>query len=154
VPRRSDPEVDEVDRRLLELLQDDGRLSVNELATRASISRANAYQRLTRLRETGVLRRVTIDVDPKRLGLSVAAFILADIDQHKWRDLAGRLMELPGLEYLGFTTGTFDLVLLVRAPDMETLRDVVLDRLQSMPEIRSTQSSFVLVEFRGSPSRR
>jgi DNA-binding Lrp family transcriptional regulator len=154
VPRRSDPEVDEVDRRLLELLQDDGRLSVNELATRASISRANAYQRLTRLRETGVLRRVTIDVDPKRLGLSVAAFILADIDQHKWRDLAGRLMELPGLEYLGFTTGTFDLVLLVRAPDMETLRDVVLDRLQSMPEIRSTQTSFVLEEFRGSPSRR
>jgi DNA-binding Lrp family transcriptional regulator len=154
VPRRSDSEVDEIDRRLLELLQDDGRLSVNELATRVSISRANAYQRLTRLRETGVLRRVTIDVDPKRLGLSVAAFILADIDQHKWRDLAGRLMELPGLEYLGFTTGTFDLVLLVRAPDMETLRDVVLDRLQSMPEIRSTQTSFVLEEFHGSPSRR
>jgi len=56
-----------------------------------------------------------------------------------------------GVEYLGFTTGTFDLVLLVRAPDMETLRDVVLERLQSMPEIRSTQTSFVLEELRGSP---
>ena len=75
--------------------------------------------------------------------------VLADIDQHKWRDLAGRLVELPGLEYLGFTTGTFDLVLLVRAPDMETLRDVVLDRLQAMPEIRTTQTSFVLEELRG-----
>jgi DNA-binding Lrp family transcriptional regulator len=152
VPRRSDPEVDQVDRQLLDLLRDDGRLSVNELATRVSISRASAYQRLARLRETGVLRRVTIDVDPKRLGLSVTAFILADIDQHKWRDLAGRLIALPGVEYLGFTTGTFDLVLLVRAPDMETLRDVVLDRLQSMPEIRSTQTSFVLEELRGSPA--
>ena len=45
--------------------------------------------------------------------------------------------------------GTFDLVLLVRAPDMETLRDVVLDRLQAMPEIRTTQTSFVLEELRG-----
>jgi DNA-binding Lrp family transcriptional regulator len=152
VPRRSDSDVDEVDRRLLDLLRADGRLSVNELATRVNISRANAYQRLARLRETGVLRGVTIDVDPKRLGLEVTAFVLADIDQHKWRDLAGRLLELPGVEYLGFTTGTFDLVLLVRAPDMETLRDVVLDRLQSMPEIRSTQTSFVLEEFRASPS--
>ena len=152
MPRRSDSEVDEVDRRLLDLLRADGRLSVNELATRVSISRANAYQRLARLRETGVLRRVTIEVDPKLLGLEVTAFVLADIDQHKWRDLAPRLLELPGVEYLGFTTGTFDLVLLVRAPDMETLRDVVLERLQSMPEIRSTQTSFVLEELRGAPS--
>ena len=152
MPRRSDSEVDEVDRRLLDLLRADGRLSVNELATRVSISRANAYQRLARLRETGVLRRVTIEVDPKLLGLEVTAFVLADIDQHKWRDLAPRLLELPGVEYLGFTTGTFDLVLLVRAPDMETLRDVVLERLQSMPEIRSTQTSFVLEELRGAPA--
>ena len=157
MPRRSDStfsdiKVDDVDRRVLDLLREDGRLSVNELAARVNISRANAYQRLARLRETGVLRRFTIDVDPKLLGLEVTAFVLADIDQHKWRDLAGRLLELPGLEFLGFTTGTFDLVLLVRAPDMETLRDVVLDRLQSMPEIRSTQTSFVLEELHGAPS--
>jgi len=149
--RRSESPLDDVDRRVIELLREDGRMSVNELATRVNVSRANAYQRLTRLKESGVLQRFTVDVDPKRMGLSVTAFILADIDQHKWRDLAGRLVELPGLEYLGFTTGTFDLVLLVRAPDMETLRDVVLDRLQAMPEIRTTQTSFVLEELRGSP---
>ena len=149
--RRSETTLDDVDRRMIDLLREDGRMSVNELATRVNVSRANAYQRLARLKETGVLQRFTVDVDPKRMGLSVTAFILADIDQHKWRDLADRLVELPGLEYLGFTTGTFDLVLLVRAPDMETLRDVVLDRLQAMPEIRTTQTSFVLEELRGSP---
>jgi DNA-binding Lrp family transcriptional regulator len=140
--------VDEVDRRLIDLLRQDGRLSVNELAARANVSRANAYQRLTRLRETGVIRRFTVDVDPRQLGDSITALVLLDIDQHAWREMGAKLLELPGVEYVGFTTGTFDLVLLVRAPDMHTLRDVVLERLQSMPEIRSTQTSFVLEEFR------
>jgi len=140
--------VDDVDRRLIDLLRDDGRLSVNELAARANVSRANAYQRLARLRETGIIRRFTVDVDPRRLGDSITALVLLDIDQHAWREMGAKLLELPGVEYVGFTTGTFDLVLLVRAPDMHTLRDVVLERLQSMPEIRSTQTSFVLEEFR------
>jgi len=147
--RRSAPAaVDDVDRRLLDVLRDDGRLSINELAGRANVSRANAYQRVNRLRETGVIRRFTVDVDPRALGLSVAAFILVDIEQHSWREMGERILEVPGVEYLGFTTGTFDLILLVRAPDMETLRDVVLYRLQSFPEVRSTQTSFVLEEFR------
>ena len=147
MPRRSaDADVDDVDRHLLDLLRDDGRLSVNELAARANISRANAYQRVNRLRESGVIRRFTIDVDPKRLGLSVTALILVDIEQHSWREAAGRMLELPGVDYVGFTTGMFDLMLRVRAADMDTLRDVVLERLQAFPEVRSTQTSFVLDE--------
>ena len=124
---------------------------MNELAARANVSRANAYQRLAALRERGVIRRFTIDVDARLLGNSITALVLVDIEQHEWRNLADRMLELPGVEYVGFTTGSFDLVLLVRAADMETLRDVVLERLQSMPEIRSTQTSFVLEEFRAGP---
>ncbi|MBA2609435.1 MAG: Lrp/AsnC ligand binding domain-containing protein [Actinobacteria bacterium] len=70
-----------------------------------------------------------------------------DIDQHAWRSIADRLVQLPGVEYVALTTGTFDLIMLVRAADMETLRDVVLEELQSMPEVRSTQTSFVLEEL-------
>jgi DNA-binding Lrp family transcriptional regulator len=133
---------------LIELLRNDGRMSVNELASLANVSRATAYQRLAALRERGVIRRFTVDVDARMLGHSITALVLVDIEQHEWRNLADRLLELPGVEYVGFTTGAFDLVLLVRAADMQTLRDVVLERLQSMPEIRSTQTSFVLEEFR------
>lgn len=139
---------DEVDRRLIALLREDGRMSVNELAGRAHVSRANAYQRLARLRADGVIRRFTVDIDPRQLGEEITALVLLDIDQHAWRELGAKLMALPGVEYVGFMTGTFDLVMLVRAPDMHTLRDVVLEQLQAMPEIRSTQTSFVLEEFR------
>jgi len=149
-PRRSvEASIDEVDRRLISFLREDGRLSVNELAGRANVSRANAYQRLGRLRASGVIRRFTVEVDHKLLGDAITALVLVDIDQHAWRDLTARFLSLPGVEYVGFTAGTFDVVLLVRAADMETLRDVVLEQLQAMPEVRSTQTSFVLEEVRG-----
>jgi DNA-binding Lrp family transcriptional regulator len=148
VPRGQDNGVDEVDRRIIDLLRDDARLSVNDLAARASVSRANAYQRLARLRESGAIRRFTVDVDHRQLGDSITALVFVDIDQHAWREMGARLLELPGVDYVGFTTGTMDIVLIVRAPDMQHLRDVVLERLQSFPEVRSTQTSFVLEELR------
>jgi DNA-binding Lrp family transcriptional regulator len=123
-------------------------MSVNDLAAQANVSRANAYLRLARLRESGAIRRFTVDVDHRQLGDSITALVFVDIDQHAWREMGARLLELPGVDYVGFTTGTMDIVLIVRAPDMQHLRDVVLERLQSFPEVRSTQTSFVLEELR------
>jgi DNA-binding Lrp family transcriptional regulator len=138
--------LDATDRLLIEALQQDGRLSVNELAARISVSRANAYQRLDRLRATGVIKGFTAVVDPAAIGLTISALILANVEQHAWRAARDTLRHLPGLQYLAMTTGGFDFALLVRVADVETLRDVVLDRLQGMPEVRSTQTVFVLDE--------
>jgi DNA-binding Lrp family transcriptional regulator len=138
--------LDATDRQLLAVLQRDGRISVNELAAELSVSRATAYQRLERLRATGVLKGFTAVVDPAAAGLTIAALILANVEQHAWRSARDKLRHLPGLQYLAMTTGGFDFALLVRVADVETLRDVVLDRLQGMPEVRSTQTVFVLEE--------
>jgi DNA-binding Lrp family transcriptional regulator len=138
--------IDAIDQRIVDVLRVDSRVSVSELATRVNVSRANAYQRLDRLTSDGVIRRFTVDVDHRALGHTITALILMDINQHAWRAVEDEVMELPGVEYVALTTGTFDVVVLVRAPDMDTLRDVVLERLQSMPAVRSTQTSFVLEE--------
>jgi DNA-binding Lrp family transcriptional regulator len=98
------------------------------------------------MRKDGVIRRFTLDVDHRALGHTITALILMDIDQHAWRNVEATVSDLPGVEYVALTTGAFDVLALVRAADMETLRDVVLERLQSMPEVRSTQTSFVLEE--------
>lgn len=143
--------LDAVDRRIVALLKEDGRRSVNALAAGAGISRANAYQRVARLRSDGVITGFTALTDPRRLGLDVAALIAVHADQRSWRDLLGELQQLPGVEYVALTAGGFDFVLLVRVEDVETLRDVVLERLQSMTGVRSTQTMFILDEFRAGP---
>ena len=141
-----DVHLDDVDRRLIEALRADGRSSVNDLAGRVSVSRATAYQRLARLRRTGVIRRFTVDVDHRKLGLPIAALVLVNVVQHSWRGVGDRLRRLPGVEWMALSSGTFDYVLLVRAPDIDHLRDVVLDDLQSIPEIQSSQTLVLLDE--------
>jgi len=139
--------IDAIDRQLVDLLRADGRCSVNELAQRARISRANAYQRLARLRANGVITGFTVRTDPRRIGLSVAALVIVNADQHSWRQVLAELRHLPAARYVALTAGSFDFVVLVRVADVETLRDVVLDRLQTMAGVRSTQTMFILEEF-------
>jgi DNA-binding Lrp family transcriptional regulator len=140
--------LDEIDRRLLAVLSTDGRISVNELAAKANVSRATAYARFDRLREDGVIVGFRAEVDPSALGYSIAALILANVDQGQWRLVLAELANLPGVEYVALTSGGFDFALLVRVPDVAALRDVVLVRLQGMPAVRSTQTIFVLDEER------
>jgi Lrp/AsnC family transcriptional regulator, leucine-responsive regulatory protein len=145
-PGRAAIALDRVDRRILELLRDDGRLAVAALAERAGISRANAYTRLERLRGEGVVRGFAASVDAARLGLGISALVLISGRQPAWRSLREQLLRMPEIEYCAFTTGEYDALILVRVPDVETLRDVILERLQSMPAVRATQTIFVLDE--------
>jgi DNA-binding Lrp family transcriptional regulator len=133
---------------MLGILVDDGRMSVNELAARAGVSRATAYARYDRLVADGVIRGFRADVDPHAIGLDVAAMILINVEQGSWPTTRDKVSRLPGVEYVAMTSGEFDFVLLVRMPDIAALRDVVLYRLQGMPEVRSTHTIFVLDEDR------
>jgi DNA-binding Lrp family transcriptional regulator len=63
-----------------------------------------------------------------------------------WRTASERLDSLPGVVYRALTTGEFDCVVLVRVADVHMLRDVVLEELQSIPEVRNTETIFVLEE--------
>jgi DNA-binding Lrp family transcriptional regulator len=138
--------VDDIDRHIIDELRLDARISITELAERVGISRANAYARFDRLRADGIVTGFTARVDARRLGLDIAALITITAEQHAWRALRDVMLSMPEIDYFALTTGEFDMVLLVRAPDVETLRDVVLVRLQNLPDVRATRTILVLDE--------
>ncbi|MGH8918263.1 MAG: Lrp/AsnC family transcriptional regulator, partial [Actinomycetes bacterium] len=107
-----------------------------------------AYQRLARLRDDGVIEGYTVQVDPRALGLTIAALILIRVNQHDWPEVRPALLALPGAEWLGAAAGEFDFVLLVRVPDVATLRDVVLGRIQALAAVRSTETVLLLDDHR------
>jgi Lrp/AsnC family transcriptional regulator, leucine-responsive regulatory protein len=143
---RSVVQLDPVHRRMLELLRSDGRVSVATLADRVGVSRASAYSRLEWLRAEGVVTGFSARVDSRRIGLGIAALIMVTVRQPAWPTLREQLAAMPEVEWCAITTGTHDLVMLVRVPDVEALRDVILERLQTMPDVRSTETIFVLDE--------
>ncbi|NLV56222.1 MAG: Lrp/AsnC family transcriptional regulator [Acidimicrobiales bacterium] len=147
----ANPPLDDVDRRIVTLLQHDGRMSMNELARRASIGRATAYSRVDSLVERGVITGFRAETDPASVGLGLAAYVFVDVDQQHWQRARASLEKLPGLVHLSLTSGAHDAVLLVRCEDLETLRDVVLVKLHQIREVRSAQTLFVLDEYRPPP---
>lgn len=88
--------LDRVDRSILRLLQQDGRASIRSVAERVHVSRANAYARIARMMEDGVIRGFTARVDHERAGQGACAYVTLKIVQNSWRTVREQLLDLPG----------------------------------------------------------
>lgn len=149
---RSAGPLDEVDRRILDELVRDGRISIRTLAERVHVSRTNAYARVERLLRDGVITGFRAQVAPEPAGLGTSAYISLTIEQNTWREVSAELAQVRYIEHVALLSGEHDVLALVRAPDNATLRDVVLNRVQSIAGVLSTRTWLVFEEFDGAQS--
>ncbi|MDH6111996.1 DNA-binding Lrp family transcriptional regulator [Kitasatospora sp. MAP12-15] len=138
--------LDRVDHSILRLLQQDGRASIRSVAERVHVSRANAYARIARMMEDGVIRGFTARVDHERAGQGASAYVTLKIVQNSWRTVREQLLELPGVAHIALVGGEFDVLMLVHTPDNRALRELVLGSIQSLPEVLATQTLLVFEE--------
>ncbi|ANW21930.1 Lrp/AsnC family transcriptional regulator [Streptomyces clavuligerus] len=138
--------LDAIDRSILGILESEGRASIRSVADRVHVSRANAYARINRLMDDGVIRGFGARVDHERAGQGASAYITLKIVQNSWRTVREQLRALPGAAHIALVSGDFDVLLLVHTPDNRTLRELVLTRLQSIPEVLSTRTLLVFEE--------
>jgi DNA-binding Lrp family transcriptional regulator len=140
-------QLDETDRLIVEALRADGRLSMRALATQVHLSRANVYTRVARLERDGVITGYTARIDPVRYGYGLSAYVYLDIAQRSWKAVRRQLLSMPEVDHVALISGEHDILVRVRTHDAATLRDVVLTRLQDMPEIRATQTVLIFEEL-------
>ncbi|MFE9813813.1 Lrp/AsnC family transcriptional regulator [Streptomyces sp. NPDC005773] len=138
--------LDAVDGAILRLLQTDGRASIRSVADRVHVSRANAYARINRLIDDGVIRGFGARVNHERAGQGASAYITLKIVQNSWRTVREQLQALPGATHIALVSGDFDVLLLVHTPDNRSLRELVLTRIQAIPEVLSTRTLLVFEE--------
>lgn len=117
------------------------------LAEQLHISRAGAYVRVERLRHDRVITGFSAVVDPERYGFDISAYVYLKISQHSWKAVRRRIAEIPEVWHGALVSGENDLVLLVRTHDAASLRDLVLNRLQAMQDVVSTQTVIILDEM-------
>lgn len=145
---RHPADLDDTDRKLVELLRADGRASVRSLAEALHISRATAYARLDRLRSSGVVTGFSAQVHPERYGYGISAYVYLKISQHSWKAVRRRVQAIEEVWHAALVSGENDLILLVRTRDAASLRDLVLNELQTMTDVQSTQTVLILDEVR------
>ncbi len=141
--------VDDTDQRIVAALTKDARISMRGLAEQLHISRANAYARVERLRTDGVITGFTTRVAPEKLGLATSAYVSVSIEQNAWRDVSAALRDLPGVVHLSLVGAEFDVLVQVRAPDNQALRDIVLEQIQGVPGVKATRTWLIFEELDG-----
>jgi Lrp/AsnC family transcriptional regulator for asnA, asnC and gidA len=147
-------ELDEKDEAILKSLEIDSRKGTQAIADSLSLPRVTVHDRIRRLKEKGVIKRFTIQRDPRAVGLELRAFIFIRCErgQVDRRDVAEQLIALPFCIRVSIITGDWDLLVEVVASSMDTLGDAILDQLSKVPGVSGTQTMVSFYEFEGSAS--
>ena len=141
--------IDEKDARILEILQQDGRMTNVELARRVELTPSATLERVRKLEERGLVKGYRAVLDPHALGLGLVAFIFVRVDERD--DVVGSaeataeaLAELPSVQELHHLAGEDCFLLKVRARDTDDLYRILRDELGQFKSIRSTRTTIVL----------
>ncbi|GAA1139846.1 Lrp/AsnC family transcriptional regulator [Nesterenkonia lutea] len=145
-------ELDHVDRRLLELLRDDARMTNQALSNTLGIAPSTCLARMKALRQAGVIRRFTIDVDPQALGQGIEALISVRLRPGARQQMASfgeTLKKVPEITQYFFVGGVDDFLIHVTARDIDHIRQFVLEHLSANPIVATTQTSLVFDHVAG-----
>ena len=131
--------MDDIDRNILALLGSDARISVAVLARRLKVARSTVQARLERLETSGVIAGYTVKLGEAGRQGRLSATVLLTIDPRTQAATVTRLRSVAEVERVVTTSGRFDLLLQVGAPNTQVL-DQVLDEFGSIAGVRSSES--------------
>jgi Lrp/AsnC family leucine-responsive transcriptional regulator len=137
--------IDDTDRKILEMLQADGRVANAEIARRVEMAPSGVLERIRKLEDRGIIRGYAARLNPQVLGQGLLAFVLVRTDGCSWeQQTAAKLAEMPEVQEVHHIAGEDCFLVKVRAPDTITLGELLRDRVSALPSVRSTRTTIVL----------
>ncbi len=149
--KKNSPEnsrIDHYDRKILDALCRDGRLSITALATQVGLSKTPCHNRLNRLRAEGYIIGFRAVVNPQKLQQAQVAFITVKLKETRETTLDAfndAVHRIPEIEQCHMIAGSFDYLLKVRSKDMSAFRKVLGEQISTLPQVAST-STFVSMD--------
>ncbi|MFW5949005.1 MAG: Lrp/AsnC family transcriptional regulator [Halolamina sp.] len=137
-------ELDETDREILRILQEDARTPFSEVARRIDMSSATVHDRVNRMEEAGVIEGYHVSVDADAVGLGVSAFVGLRTEQGREEEALAHLAELSEVKEVHLTTGQWDVMVRVHAADTDALRDLMFDHIADTEGFTRSQTMVVL----------
>ena len=140
-------QLDKTDLQLLKILQENGRISIKELAQRVHLSPTPVFDRVRRLEYTGVIERYTAVLNAAKLGQGFIVFCsvrLRRMGKDIAHDFVERVKDIPEVAECYNISGEFDYLLKIYAPDMQYYNEFCINVLGTIESLGSIQSSFVM----------
>jgi Lrp/AsnC family leucine-responsive transcriptional regulator len=136
--------LDEIDLKILKMLQENGRIKRNEIAQATGLSVPSVSERIKKLEDAGIIKGYTAILDSKKLGKDITAFVFVSIDSSKNYPLfIERVMDVDEILECHSITGEGSHLLKVKTENTSTL-EKLLARIQSWPGVTGTRTNIVL----------
>jgi len=146
--------MDEKDEKILRLLKENSKLTTQQLSKKLLMPITTIHNRIKKLEKEGIIKRYTLELDNKKIGKNIAAFIHIIVDykllkeiKMSQHELAKRLKQYEFIEEAAMVTGGTDIIIKVRVKDIEELDDFVTKKLRNIDGIEKTQTMIVLNEI-------
>jgi Lrp/AsnC family leucine-responsive transcriptional regulator len=142
-------QLDEFDLKILTALQENARMTTQELAERVGLSATPCARRIKRMEDEGLIERYVTLLNPERLGVGLTVFVNVRLNTQSaktFEAFEAAIRKLPQVVGCYLLAGNYDYLVQVRVADVEAFRSFIRDRLVTIDGIGATQSNIVLEE--------
>lgn len=152
-PQKPRRDLDRIDRSILRVLQQDGRISFTELGERVNLSTTPCTERVRRLEREGVILGYHARLNPQQLRASLLVFVEISLDNKSgdaFDDFRRAVLRLPHVLECHLVSGDFDYLIKARISEMASYRKLLGDILLKLPHVRESKSYIVMEEVKES----
>ncbi len=139
--------MDALDKTLLQLLQEDCKKTTKQYAMQLDLSTTAVYERIKRLEREGVITKYVALVDKEKVDKNFTVFCHVKLIQHTKSNILGfekQVLSLVEVKECHHTSGDYDYILIIHLKNMQDYREFMVNKLTTIGQIGSTQSSFVI----------
>lgn len=146
-----DYKIDAIDRRIIQLLQMDGKMKIKEIAHSLKMTTTPIFDRIKRLEKEGFIEGYSTRVNKEKLGFNLVAFCTVSLESHHKEYLHQFVKDVESISEVAecyHIAGMFDYLLKIYVKDMVDYQNFITQKLASLPNIGRVQSSFVMTEVK------
>lgn len=144
-------QLDKVDRQILQLLQDNAKYTIKEIANELGMTTTPVYERIKRMEEDGYIRKYAALLSKQKLGLELVAICKVSLKEHSQEDMKAfeqQVSQYGEVIECFQTAGDFDYILKLVLLDMQAYQSFMCDHITSFPNVKKVKTSFVMNEVK------
>ncbi len=145
--------IDEIDKKILEILQSRAKITNARLSEEIGLSPAPTLERVKKLEQMGIINSYHAKLNTEKIGLGVTTFVLATLNGHNRTNIEGfveAINKVPEVIECHHITGAGDFILKVVAKDIASYQKLMLEKVSDIPQVDNMQSMVVLSTFKDS----
>ncbi|MCG8410999.1 MAG: Lrp/AsnC family transcriptional regulator [Bacteroidales bacterium] len=141
--------LDEIDRKLLNILQVNSRITIRELSEKLHLSTTPIHERIKKLEKNGYIKQYITLVEPRMIGKKLIVYISVSLTKHTKdaiREFESKMDEIPEVMESYYVSGSSDFLLKIYCQDMDDFHDFITNKFSVIGNISQFNSSFVISE--------